>query len=68
MQKNTVLEGLVNPTLKNQELIKKYGVATPAELVDVLFLPGEIAEMADVINTLCGYQASQDEVDEEVKN
>ena len=51
-----VLAGLIEPSLKNNDLMKKYGAATPAELVKKLFLPGEITDISRAIERLSGYR------------
>ena len=40
-----VLAGVKSPDLKNQELLDHYGAATPAELLKLLLLPGEIEDL-----------------------
>lgn len=51
-----VLTGVTDPDFKNQNLIDKYGVPTPAELLKKIFLPGEIEDIAREIEKLSGYR------------
>lgn len=65
MQVLTVIDGVVEPNLKDERLLAYFGCVTPKELVKKLFLAGEIAELSNVITELSGYDKSDDE--EEVK-
>lgn len=58
-------EGMVEPDLKNKELQKHFGVATPKDLVEKLFLGGEIVDLADTVRLLSGYS---EETDDDIKN
>ena len=53
-----ILAGVVEPNLKDRELLEKYGAATPAELVKKLLLPGEIESLAREIERLSGYRTN----------
>lgn len=46
------------PELKNPELSKKFGGATPVETVKAMLLPGEIADLSRAVEQLCGYRQS----------
>lgn len=48
-------EGIVEPNLKNEQLQKHFGCATPKELVKVLFPGGELSKIADKITDLSGF-------------
>ncbi|MDU6360290.1 MAG: phage portal protein [Clostridiales bacterium] len=67
MKLNAVLEAcrIEGKRFNNKELMDKFGVVTPTDLLNKLFLPGELYEIYEVINTLSGY--SKDAV-KEVKN
>ena len=52
-----VLEGMVEPNLKNDELRKKYKAAGYDELVKAIFLPGEIKRIATHVMALSGFRA-----------
>ena len=61
MQVLTVIDGVVEPSLKDERLLAYFGCVTPKELVKKLFLAGEIAELSNVITELSGYDKSEDE-------
>lgn len=52
---HTVLEGVVEPNLKNKELMEKFNAITPVDLVKKLLLPGEIEDLYHAISKLSGY-------------
>lgn len=64
---DTVLAGTVDPDFRDKDLMKKFGVITPYDLLNKLFNAGELALMGKKITELCG-MASQNDVDELVKN
>lgn len=64
MQVLTVLDGVVEPSLKNQDLLKHFNCVTPKDLVKKLFLGGEIDEIANTISELSGYNKDEDDEDE----
>jgi len=68
MQVLTIIDGVVEPSLKDQKLLKHFDVITPKELVSKLFLSGEIADIYNEINELSGYDKDDEEVNEEIKN
>ena len=55
---HVILAGVVEPDLKNQDLMNKYGAITPAELAKKMLLPGEIADMSYEIEKLSGYRTA----------
>jgi len=67
-----VLEGLVEPDMKNKELLKQFKAITPKEALNKIFLAGEIDKIFKKITELCGYNdedGDKDEEDaEEIKN
>lgn len=64
----TILNGVVEPNLRDKELLNHFGCTTPSDLVKKLFLAGEMGLIANTISELCGVETSQSEIDEEVKN
>lgn len=64
IQKLVVLAGVVDPSLKNESLLKHFGCVTPDGLLNKLLLPGEITEVANTISELSGFG----DADEEIKN
>jgi len=65
LQIQVVLAGIIEPELKNAELLAHFGVPTPKELLMKLLSPGEIKGLYDKISDLSGY--GKDSV-EDVKN
>lgn len=67
MKLNAVLETcrLEGAKFNNKTLMDKFKVATPVDLLNKLFLPGEVFELYNVVNELSGY--SKDAV-KEIKN
>ena len=61
MQVLTVIDGVVEPNLKDKRLLAYFGCVTPKELVKKLFLAGEIAELSNIITELSGYDKDEDE-------
>lgn len=53
---NILLAGCVEPNLKDERLQEKFGGATPADVVKRMLLPGEIADLSQVIEKLSGYR------------
>lgn len=51
-----VLAGVASPDLKNQSLMEKYGVLTPADLLKKMLTPGEIEDISREIEKLSGYR------------
>lgn len=62
-----VAAAVVDPPLKDADLMKHLGVATPAEAALKLF-KGEVNTIAAKVNEMAGFNVSTDEVDKEVKN
>ena len=69
---HVVLKGVVEPSLKDKELLQHYNAPTPAELLPKILSAGEIAELNDIIQRLSGYkqitaQLVQQEAAEQIK-
>lgn len=60
-----LLQGCVEPDLKDPALKERYGGATPAETVKAMLLPGEIEDLSRAVEKLCGYRRT---TIDEVKN
>lgn len=58
--------GIVDPDLKNEELLKHLGVATPADAAKKIF-KGEINKIATEIAKLSGFE-DEEATDKKVKN
>ncbi len=62
-----VAAAVVDPPLKDEELMKHLGVATPADAALKLF-KGEVNTIATKVNQMAGFGLEVEEVDEEIKN
>lgn len=67
MQIKTILAGVTDPSFKDENLRRHFGAASPKDLINKIFLAGELSDISGEINKLCGYE-TQDEVDDVVKN
>lgn len=66
-----VVEGVTDPSLKDSELQKHFGVASPVDLAQILFPGGELTAVFGEIAKLSGFMDSDDsddDLEEEVKN
>lgn len=59
------LAGMVDPSMKDKDLMEKFDCSTPAQLIEKLFRGGEIGAIADAITELSGFGG---DTVEEVKN
>ena len=55
-------ECIKEPNLKSQEIQESFGCTEPMDIVDMLFLPGEIPQIAIACMKLAGYMGGVDEV------
>lgn len=60
-----LLAGVTEPNLTDPALRSKFGGVTPAETVKAMLLAGEIEDLSNAIQWLCGYRHS---TIEEIKN
>ena len=60
-----LLQGCVDPDLKDPALKDRFGGATPAETVKAMLLPGEIEDLSRAVERFCGYRR---QTIDEVKN
>lgn len=56
------------PNLNDKQLQDGYGVMGAAELLKVMLLPGEYAELLKQVQTLNGYDTTMNELVDEAKN
>ena len=63
--KHLLLAGMVDPDLKSHELQDAYGAASPLDLLEKLFLAGEIMNIAAEVTDLSGFGGDPEE---KVKN
>lgn len=54
---HVMLAGVAEPNLRDEQLLSRYGTATPDLLVQKLFLPGEITQISIAIEKLSGYRS-----------
>lgn len=66
INKLTVLEGVIEPDLKDEKIQKHFGAATPKDLVDILFKGAELTKIADKVAEVSGFIGEEE--DEEEKN
>lgn len=59
------VEGIVDPDLRNSDLLRYYGCATPKDLAEKLLNGGEITKLSGVIADLSGYGEDKET---EIKN
>ncbi|MBR2182949.1 MAG: hypothetical protein IJ858_05955 [Acidaminococcaceae bacterium] len=60
-----ILQQVVEPNLKDPALQEAYGCAEPLDIVEKIFLPGEIANLARAIMKTSGYGV---DIVEDLKN
>lgn len=62
-----VIEGVTEPNLKDPKLLAHFGAATPEDLVNRVFLPGEVMDIYKAISDLSGFSSTEEEI-AELKN
>lgn len=65
MQILTVLEGIKSPNFKSKQLMDKFQVHTPKDLIRKILLPGEIMTLYNMVGELSGFDG---EAVQEIKN
>jgi hypothetical protein len=55
-------ECIVEPNLKDAEVQKQFGCTNPMDIVDVIFAPGEIPQIAIECMKLAGYMGGVEAV------
>lgn len=64
-----IVNQVVEPNLKDKELLKAFGCAEPLDIVDKLFEPGEVVSIAKAILKTAGYGTDiKFELHKELKN
>ena len=63
-----IVNQVVDPNLKDAEMLKKAGCTTPEQFIYKTLLSGEIAELVERISELSGFDTDFEEQVEEVKN
>lgn len=59
------VEGIMEPNLKDPELLKHFGCASPKDLAGILFQGGDMQKVSDLITDLSGFG---DDADKKIKN
>lgn len=59
------LAGMADPSMKDKDLMEKFGCSTPMQLIEKIFQGGEIGMIADAVTELSGFGGN---AVEEVKN
>lgn len=67
-QTNLIVEGLIDPSMRNTDLMNMFKVATPKELVDELFMPGEVTKLSERIVVLSGFDDEEEGIIDQAKN
>lgn len=62
LQVLTIIEGVVDPNLKDKRLLEHFNCATPEELVKKLLLAGEITDLYNEITALSGYETEVEDI------
>ena len=63
-----IVAATIDPDLKDSRLREKFKTEVPGDIVEEMFLPGEIKKISDKISELSGVEESQQQIDEEIKN
>lgn len=65
-----ILEGVIDPDLRDKRLLERYEAATPKELLKKILLSGEIDSLSSQIGQLSGFKSGATDADmvEELKN
>ena len=64
---HVVLEGVVSPNLRSEELMRAYDAPTPIELIKSILRPGEIEDISIQIEKLSGYRTDTVKLVEDIK-
>lgn len=62
LQVLTIIEGVVEPNLKDKKLLEHFNCPTPEDLVRKLLLPGEITDLYNRITELSGFEVESEEI------
>ena len=63
-----VINHTVEPNFKNADMIKQFGVNTPSELLDKIFLAGEFYELANQITAFSEFDVDMNQKVQQAKN
>ncbi|BCN32069.1 phage tail assembly chaperone [Anaeromicropila herbilytica] len=69
VNQSIVMEGVINPNLRDQKLLDHFDVRTPRELTQILFQGGDMVKLADLIANVSGFSDEDEkEQEDEIKN
>jgi len=68
MANKMIVESVVFPPFKSEELQKSYSVIGAEELVQTMLTSGEYAKLISKIEEICGYDEDMEDLIEEAKN
>lgn len=63
-----ILNHVTYPNFRDAELLSSAGVNTPEEYLNKFFLAGELANLSDKISEISGFETTDTELEDEVKN
>ena len=63
-----IVNHVTYPNFKDVALLTNAGVNTPEEYLNKFFLAGELANLSDEISKLSGFETTDNELEDEVKN
>lgn len=63
-----ILNHVIEPNFKSTEILSTLGVQTPEQVLDKFFLGGEILELSGKISEISGFNTTDEQLEEEVKN
>lgn len=63
-----ILDNVIEPNLKDNDLQKAYNCVEPTDIVNKLFKAGEVGYIATAIMNCAGYKSLETKVHEELKN
>lgn len=65
---HVVYNCVIEPNLKDKELQKQFGCVEPTDIVDIIFLSGEVSAISGHVLELSGYGQGVKKVDRDLKN
>lgn len=63
-----VINQVIDPDFSNAEFLNKVGFKNPIDFINAKFLPGEVAEIAEKVIELSGFETDPEDDIEEAKN
>ena len=63
-----ILNHVIEPNLRSTDVLSSAGCGTPEEYLNKVFLAGELIELSDKISQISGFNQSDEQLEEQVKN